>query len=407
MIKPGMIKKIFQLIFVTCFSVLSVKAQTITPEQYIALYKDIAIREMKRMGVPAAISLAQGILETECGNSELVKKSNNHFGIKCKSSWTAGGVNHDDDAPGECFRTYKNAEESYRDHSNFLRGSDRYSFLFGLNPTDYKGWAYGLKKAGYATNPKYPTILIKHIEQYNLQQYSIAGATDVPRFEPEKYKDDTVVFDKNQTIQNDQQLYNNATASGTIENKNDETGPLLPGTSDKINFINGSKCIIAKKGTSLLVIATRYDIGLHKLLDINELEADGILEEDQLVFLQKKSKIGERDFVVVQKKETLYDIAQKNGVQLASLLEYNQLNEDGEVFPGTKLYLKAIVESSQAKIIKYNAAATKVILYEVQPKDGLYTVAKKYRVTVQQLKEWNNLVSDDLKIGQQLIVGNK
>ena len=306
---------------------------------------------MKRMGVPAAISLAQGLLETESGNSDLVKKSNNHFGIKCKSSWTAGGVNHDDDARGECFRTYKTAEDSYRDHSNFLRGSERYSFLFDLNPIDYKGWAYGLKKAGYATNPNYPNILIKHIEQYNLQQYSIAGAAGVPRFEPGKYKDDTVVFDKNQTIQNDQQLNKNAIASVTNENKNEEAGSFLPGTSDKINFVNGSKCINAKKGASLLAIATQFNIGLHKLLDFNEMEADGILEEDQLIFLQKKSKTGERDFIVVQKRETLYNVAQRNGIQLESLLEYNQLNEDGEVVPGTKLYLKAITGSNQAKMI--------------------------------------------------------
>ena len=398
-----MIKKTFQLILLSGFSVLSVNAQKLTPEQYIALYKDIAIREMKRMGVPAAITLAQGLLETESGNSVLVKKSNNHFGIKCKSTWTSGGVSHDDDAPGECFRTYKNAEESYRDHSNFLRGGEHYSLLFGLNPTDYKGWANGLKKAGYATNPKYPNILIRHIEQYNLQQYSIAGAAGVPRFESNKYKDDPVVFDKNQSIQNDLQLNNNATNSGINENIKYETGSI---TSDKISFINGSKCVYAPKGTSLLAIATRYKISLHKILDINELEADGILEADQLIFLQKKSKNGEKDFVIVQKKETLYDVAQENGMQLEGLLEYNQLNEDGDVLPGTKLYLKAIAESEQAKLIQNKASITKAsTFYEVQPKDGLYMVAKKYRVTVQQLKDWNDLTSDDLKIGQQLIVG--
>ena len=114
----------------------------------------------------------------------------------------------------------------------------------------------------------------------------------------------------------------------------------------------------------------------------------------------------EKDFVIVQKKETLYDVAQENGMQLESLLEYNQLNEDGDVLPGTKLYLKAIAESEQAKLIQNKASIKKAsTFYEVQPKDGLYTVAKKYRVTVQQLKDWNDLTSDDLKIGQQLIVG--
>lgn len=148
-------------------------AQRITPEQYIALYKDIAIAEMKRSGIPAAITLAQGLLETECGNSELVKKSNNHFGIKCKNNWTGATVSHDDDLRGECFRAYTTPDESFRDHSDFLKGSVRYAALFRLDPTDYRGWAYGLKKAGYATNPMYPQILIKNIEQYNLQQYSL------------------------------------------------------------------------------------------------------------------------------------------------------------------------------------------------------------------------------------------
>src|SRR2546422_173925 len=141
-------KKLVSFIaIITAFSPLY--AQRVTPQDYVNTYKDMAIREMKRMGIPASITLAQGILETESGNSELLKKSNNHFGIKCKSTWSAAGVSHDDDAPGECFRTYKDAEGSYRDHSNYLRGQDRYAFLFSLDPADYKGWAYGLKRAGY------------------------------------------------------------------------------------------------------------------------------------------------------------------------------------------------------------------------------------------------------------------
>jgi hypothetical protein len=182
-------KIIFLPIVLFCFTQI-ICAQYNTPTQYIAQYKDIAIREMKRMGVPAAISLAQGLLETENGNSELLRKSNNHFGIKCKSSWTAEGVSHDDDAPGECFRVYKTAEDSYRDHSNFLRGGSRYAFLFKLDPRDYKGWAYGLRKAGYATNPKYPDILIKNIEDNNLEQYTLEAAGEVPVFDASKYTDD-------------------------------------------------------------------------------------------------------------------------------------------------------------------------------------------------------------------------
>src|SRR5688572_3894662 len=140
---------------------------------YINNYKKLAMDEMERTGIPASITLAQGIHETSAGKSELVLKSNNHFGIKCKSYWTGKKVYHDDDARGECFRSYDSAIYSYRDHSDFLRAGERYAFLFKLDPTDYKAWATGLRKAGYATNPKYAPILIKLIEAYNLQQYSL------------------------------------------------------------------------------------------------------------------------------------------------------------------------------------------------------------------------------------------
>ena len=362
-----MTKKIFPLFLMMAFLVFSVQAQKISPEEYIETYKDIAIREMKRMGVPAAITLAQGILESESGNSSLVKRSNNHFGIKCKSNWTADTVSHDDDAVGECFRTYKTSEDSYRDHSNFLRAGKHYAFLFNLNSTDYKGWAHGLKKAGYATNPKYPNILIKNIEKYNLQQYSDSGAADVPKFESDKYKDDPIVIEK-EVVQNDQSKTADYSANKVTDLSSDASG---------IFSINGSRCINAKKGTSLLAIATRHKINLKKLLDINELEEDGILEEDQLIFLQKKSKNGERDFVIVSQQSTLYDVAQQNGIQLESLLSYNQLEDDGDVKPGAKLYLKPTSQTDQARLIRDNAALSKEVLYEVKPKEGLYTIAKK------------------------------
>src|ERR1700709_934334 len=140
---------------------------------YINTYKEIAIEEMQRTGVPAAIKLAQGIHETQAGTSELVRKSNNHFGIKCKSSWTGDKVYHDDDARGECFRSYTQPEQSYRDHSDFLKGRPRYALLFALDPTDYKAWANGLRQAGYATNYRYAQILIKLIADYGLQQYPL------------------------------------------------------------------------------------------------------------------------------------------------------------------------------------------------------------------------------------------
>ena len=143
----------------------------ITREEYINTYKDIAISEMNRTGVPASIKLAQGMIETGNGNSRLATKGNNHFGIKCHNSWKGKKIHHDDDERGECFRKYKSPEESFLDHSDFLRGSVRYSFLFNLETTDYKGWARGLQKAGYATNPSYANSLIRIIEENELDHF--------------------------------------------------------------------------------------------------------------------------------------------------------------------------------------------------------------------------------------------
>jgi LysM repeat protein len=376
-----MMKKLLTIVVILSCGIIAV-AQKLTPEQYIEQYKELAIREMKRMGVPAAITLAQGLLETESGNSDLLRKSNNHFGIKCKSNWNGNGVSHDDDLKGECFRTYKDAEESYRDHSNFLRGSDRYAFLFALNPADYKGWAYGLKKAGYATNPKYPAVLIKSIEQYNLQQYSLAALDEVPKFESGKYESDketTFVYQED------------SAAAIPAENVDENT-----------TSVNHIKCVFAKKGTSLLAIASRNDIPLSKLLQINELDEDGILDRDQLIFLEKKSTKGAVEYCIVKEGETLHDVAQRNGMQLQYLSEYNQLSKNAVIEPGAKLYLQNL--KPQENITTSQEAASPVKYHAVQPKEGLYTISKKYGVTVQQIKDWNNLTSNNLSVGQQLIV---
>ncbi len=158
------------LIFTMLLSPLFVFSQKISTKEYIDKYKALAIAEMKRSGVPAAITLAQGVVETESGNSDLVRRSNNHFGIKCKENWTGETVSHDDDAKGECFRKYPTAADSYKDHSDFLKYRPYYTSLFDLDPTDYKGWAKGLTKAGYATNKDYGRMLIKIIEEHNLNE---------------------------------------------------------------------------------------------------------------------------------------------------------------------------------------------------------------------------------------------
>lgn len=380
-------KKIFFLLVASLIFSSSIFAQYITAAQYVEEHKDIAIREMKRMGVPAAITLAQGLLETENGNSDLVKKSNNHFGIKCKSSWTAGGVSHDDDAPGECFRVYKDAEESYRDHSNFLRGSERYAPLFRLDPRDYKGWAAGLRKAGYATNPRYPDILIKNIEDNNLQQYSLLASGDVPIFDATRYTDD-------KEDQNIKDVPGSARAN--IETQEDKSAQPENLT------INGSKALSVVKGTSLLAIATQHNINLAKLLEINDLNKDGLLEQDQIIFLEKKQKEGNRDYYISKQNEKLYDVAQENGVLLQSICNFNNLSPGDNIYPGTKILLRPAAEKIS---LSENAPENNnVKIHEVQPKEGLYTISKKYGVSVAQLREWNSLQNDNLKIGQQLII---
>ncbi len=376
----------YRIVFTIFFSIASftLAAQRISVEEYIEQFKDIAISEMKRTGVPASITLAQGILETENGNSELVKKSNNHFGIKCKNTWTGNTVTHDDDANGECFRAYTNAAESYRDHSDFLKANKRYSALFNLDPADYASWAKGLKKAGYATNPRYPELLVKYIEQYSLQQYTLLALnklseTDLAKAEANKIDVPVEVALENAVAENDI--------------------PVAANDPDKVFSVNKTKCVFIKKGTSLLVIANKHKISLSKLMEFNDMEEEGLLGKDQLIYLEKKSKAGEKGFYIVQQGETLYDVAQKNAMQLKYLLEYNNLKADFKLNAKTKLFL----QPGFLGAVK-NADGKKTKVHQVGPKEGLYSIARTYNVTVQQLKEWNKLDSDNLKVGQEIIV---
>jgi len=309
-----------KLIYVISATILSSNlfAQRISPDEYIHTYCSMAVAEMKRSGIPASVTLAQGILETECGNSDLVKKSNNHFGIKCKSTWTGESVTHTDDAPNECFRKYSNPADSYKDHSDYLKTSPRYAALFQLAPSDYKGWAYGLKRAGYATNPQYPQIVISNIEKYNLQQYDNLTEQDFDNLAVKKLLSAQKPVVQNITV--------DITA---IEN------------SIKLkNKINGLKALMAPKGTSLLVIASKANIDLGKLLEFNDLTTDGLLNDEQVIYLEKKPKQGNRDFYIVLQIETLYDISQNNAIQLKYLLDLNNMDENQTVQKGTKIKLR-------------------------------------------------------------------
>jgi Mannosyl-glycoprotein endo-beta-N-acetylglucosaminidase/LysM domain len=313
-------KKIIILVFIFCS--IYANAQKITPEEYINTFKEIAVSEMKRSGVPASVTLAQGILETECGNSDLVKRSNNHFGIKCKSDWAGESVRHTDDAPNECFRKYPKPEDSYKDHSDYLKTNDRYASLFELAPSDYKGWAYGLKKAGYATNPRYPQIVISHIEKYNLQQYDSLLLATIPSGKI------VTVFDE---------------APQAINNLGKPLDGYMEITEGINNFtkINDLKAIYVSGGTSLLAVANIAKIDLAKLLSFNELVNDGLLQGDQIIYLERKNKKASFNFYTTSTMETLHAIAQKNGVQIKYLIKYNELSDTTDIIPaGTKLKLR-------------------------------------------------------------------
>lgn len=382
-------------LFAAMLAALHGSAQTISAQEYINTYKDIAISEMKRTGIPASITLAQGLLETESGNSELVKKSNNHFGIKCKSNWSGESVSHDDDAPGECFRKYNNATDSYYDHSNFLRGSSRYAFLFQLDPMDYKGWAYGLKKAGYATNPRYPQILIKHIEENNLHQFDLeAEGQQVDEVPVNKDVATTPAIKKDTVVTPAEPIIKPIVFSEMNVEQNKES--IKAGRT----LFNGLKAVYVPKGTSLLAVATQFDVPLAKLLEYNDLTQDGLLKEEQWIFLERKLKEGNRDFYITGSGESLYSIAQVNAIQLGYLLQYNEhLNEGSVCRKGTKVWLRPVAGKQSDTRHK-----TVTRFHEVQPKEGLYSISKKYNVPVNELRELNGLSGDELQVGQQLII---
>jgi len=376
--------------------------QSAVIKEYIAQFKEIAMEEMQRTGVPAAIKLAQGIHETAAGQSVLVKKSNNHFGIKCKTGWTGESVSHDDDARGECFRKYNDPAQSYKDHSEFLRTRSHYNFLFNLDPTDYKAWAHGLKKAGYATNPKYPQIIIKLIEDYNLQDYTL------------------IAMGKKEASAIDAWAQNNIKSSDVVApdlvRVTAKSGPspvVQPATTQTypsgVFKINQTSVVFVPQGTPFLVVAQEHRISLSRLFDFNDLKRSEEAPYDMLVYLQRKRKTGAAEFHTVTEGETLHSIAQATGIRLESLLEYNMLNKTMQPAVGEKLYLqrKAPIAPRTARATEISKpqqelSTTSFTLHTVQPKETLFAIAKQYSVSVTDVMQWNGLETTEIKTGQQL-----
>ena len=274
-----------------------------TPEEYIAAYKEDAVKEMYLHKVPACITLAQGMLESGNGNSPLARNANNHFGIKCHKEWGGETYIMDDDSAGECFRKYNDVLESYSDHSMFLFSRSRYASLFELNINDYKGWCYGLKAAGYATDPKYPQRLIELIEKYKLQELNVMENT--PK----------------------QDLPSRHVISGDLSIR-------------EVYRFNHIKFVIAKENDSFYKIANDFNLELDQILEYNDLSKDDKLTYGQKIYIEKKRRRALEPIHVVQKNETLKSISQLHGIRLSSVCKKNHLKPTDKLKVGDVIYLR-------------------------------------------------------------------
>ena len=279
------------LFFIATLAEAAAQRKIPSYEKYIKTYSALAIEQQKKYKIPASITLAQGLLESGAGQSDLARRSNNHFGIKCHSDWRGGRVYHDDDLRGECFRKYKRVEDSYEDHSKFLKRS-RYDQLFRLKITDYKGWARGLQKCGYATDRAYANKLIKVVEDYELYRFD-SGKEHKPTREERK-----------------QQKY--------------------PAVKYTIYRTYGLLYVYAKDNDSFDQIARNLDFSVRDLKKFNEVPEDFPLQKGDIVYLEKKKKKADKPNYdhVVQIGESMHSIAQKYGIQIKSLYKMNKKDKD-------------------------------------------------------------------------------
>lgn len=293
---------VFLMVLLFCAINMSVEAQnrSQTYENYIKKYKDIAIKQQKKHGIPASITLAQGLLESAAGQSRLAQEANNHFGIKCGNEWGGKTIKHKAEKGKECFRKYKKVEDSFDDHSKFLKRK-RYESLFKLKSTDYKNWAKGLRKCGYATDPKYPEKLISLIERYELYRYDSDKG---------KHKN----YDMEEGDVKGHMVY--------------RQGKLL--------------YIKAYDGDTYAMLAKKYGIKKKDLLSYNDVKEEHPLQSGAIVYLQEKNKkySGESKEYMVQRGETLYSISQKLGIKLKQLCKMNKKKDDDIIKPGETLKIK-------------------------------------------------------------------
>lgn len=380
-------------------------AQSGDRKAYIETYRDLAVEEMDRSGIPASIKLAQGILESGAGASTLSRKANNHFGIKCGSKWKGDTYYHKDDDYDRqgnliksCFRKYKSVRESYIAHTDFLMGGQRYAFLFNYPKTDYKSWAKGLKKAGYATNPRYADLLINIIKDNELHKFD-KMTSEILVYEPETPTEGSTqpekVTERRQTVNNQ------------------------------------AKIIIVAQGDTYTQLSEIFNISMKRLLKYNDLATEQALQSGDFVYIQPKRKKYryKKDFHIVKAGDNMYNLSQKYGIKLKHIYKRNRMQQGTEPAIGERIYLRkkakyapnlrAPGSTPTAPItvpkpsrpnkpptsrppLPDNSPSTQIHI--VQSGDTLYAIAQKYSMTVNQLKQLNRLTSNIISIGQELKV---
>ncbi len=318
-------------ILVTVLALLPLPLDENTYRDYIEKYAPVAVSEMHRSGVPASITLSQGLLESRAGQSRLAVEGNNHFGIKCHRGWKGRTIREDDDARAECFRAYDTALESFRDHSDHLRYNDRYKSLFNNRWGDYKAWAYGLKAAGYATDPAYPKKLIDLIERYNLSRYDkISG-------EPEPVPDAPLALEEAVKVEAGDLLSGGAKVR---KNAHTETVGMNFG---RLFRKNGVECVFSLEGETYRSIAAEYGLSVRKLLQINELKNSEDLLPGTVVYISPKKNQTARGldkYIVGEEPESLRAISQRFGVKLSSILKMNGFDALYTPAPGDEILLR-------------------------------------------------------------------
>jgi LysM repeat protein len=302
---------------------------------YIDTYSDLAMSEMRRTGVPASITLAQAVIESDYGRSRLAREANNHFGIKCHNGWKGPTIYHRDDRRNECFRKYRQVSESYKDHSDFLTQGSRYSFLFDLGRNDYKSWARGLKRAGYATNPRYDRMLIDMIEKNNLHVFDEMVISGGDRLRNEI---DIAADMDDMSGPGRMEVENNRSFDDVIDDN------FIVSRESRIKLRNRIEYITVSEDDTFDSLAEEFELLRWELYRYNDLDDDARLYPGQLLYLQPKRNRAEagNDYHIIKEGETMYSISQQYGIKLKVLYEKNRMEPGYEPPPGTELWLRKL-----------------------------------------------------------------